>query len=328
MRLRKTVLTLMVLLNAGAAFAQDTDSIPGVRALLRPVSTHVPIGQPIWVSFVIANTSQEPITLTVPGTRPTIPSPEIGLPLLHVFSGQSGSGVVVTTESGRSWAQPMGFRAKSESPVLLLAPRSEVGTTLDLREFFPAFRGAGRYRIHWDPYHGAVHSNEIVITVAPRKDVVIVTDEGTMTIRLFYDNAPNHVENFVELAESGFYAGKTFHRLEPGYLLQGGCPRRDGTGIRLDGKRLSEEFNSRPHQKGSVSMALLEDDPDSASCQFFISNTRQKDWDGRYTVFGELVGDESFATLDRLMQTEIDEYARPIKTIYIRSTRLVNAPIR
>ena len=73
-------------------------------------------------------------------------------------------------------------------------------------------------------------------------------------------------------------------------------------------------------------MALLDDDPDSASCQFFLCNTRQKDWDGRYTVFGELTGEESAVTLDRLMAAPVDEFARPKRALYIRAVRLTDKP--
>ena len=132
--------------------------------------------------------------------------------------------------------------------------------------------------------------------------------------------------NFIELAKAGFYNGKTFHRLEPGYLLQGGCPRGDGTGIRTDGKRLRSEFNGNPMRKGTVAMALLEDDVDSASCQFFICNTRQKEWDGRYTVFAELIGEESFLTLDRLMATAVDDQSRPTRPLSMRNVRIIDAP--
>lgn len=197
----------------------------------------------------------------------------------------------------------------------MIAPRSSVGTTLDLREYFPAFRGAGRYRVVWRPYAAGISSVPIVMSIASLKQAEIITDEGTMTIRFFYQDAPRHVDNLIELAGSNFYDGKTFHRLEPGYLLQGGCPRGDGTGIRLDGKRVAAEFNGHPLQKGAVAMALLEDDPDSASCQFFICNTRQKEWDGRYTVFGELVGEESFETLDRLMTSPVDGSGHPMQTL-------------
>lgn len=324
--------TLAVLVGGGTALVQwhkaaADNAIPGIQAHLRATSQHVPINHPIWVQFSIENTTDEPVTLTVPGCEPAIPSPEMGLPLSHVFSGGALSGVLVTTEAGRHWDQPLGYRTPTQAPILLLAPRSTVGTTLDLREYFPSLRGAGQFRLSWKPYAAGVTSETVLLTIAPRKQVEMVTDDGTLTISLFYDDAPQHVANFLELAKSGFYTGKTFHRLEPGYMIQGGCPRGDGTGIRLDGRRIPAEFNNHPHQKGTVSMALLDDDPDSASCQFFISNTRQKDWDGRYTVFGELAGDSSMQTLDHLMAGPVDDHSRPKQTLYIRAVRIIDAPV-
>lgn len=304
------------------------NAIPGVRIRVQPSSTQFPLNHPVWVQFSLENTNNDPVTLTVPGTEPQIPPPEMGLPLSHVFSGGSAAaaGVVVTTEGGRHWDEPVKFRPSNQAPILLLGARSTVGATLDLRDFFPALRSPGQFRVTWKPYGGSLASESAVITIAPRKQVEIVTDDGTMTVNLLYDDAPQHVANFLELARTGFYSGKTFHRLEPGYLIQGGCPRGDGSGIRLDGKRLPSELNARPHEKGTVSMALLDDDPDSGSCQFFICNTRQKDWDGRYTVFGELVGDESFQTLDRLMSVAVDEHGRPQRALYLRTVRLIDAP--
>jgi cyclophilin family peptidyl-prolyl cis-trans isomerase len=287
---------------------------------------HVPVGQPVWVLFSIENLSDEPITLTVPGTEPEIPQPEMGLPICHVFSGNPSSGVTVITDSNRRLDKPVGYRSGKAAPILIIAPHSTVGTTVDIRDYYPVVRGAGHYRFSWQPYGGRIISETVSVTIAQRKQVEIVTDDGTMTMQLFYQDAPAHVANFIELAQSGFYNGKTFHRLEPGYLLLGGCPRGDGYGIRADGKRIPAEFNTRPHQKGSVSMALLEDDPDSGSCQFFLCNTRQKDWDGRYTVFGQLEGEESFATLDRLMSTPVDDKGRPVRTLYMRTVRVVDAP--
>ena len=324
MALSRLYITFVLTACCAAASASPDGAISGIRAHLMPASYHVPVGQPVWVLFAIENTTDEPITLTVPGTEPQIPSPEAGLPLSHVFSGGGSPGVVVTTESKRKWESPMGYHSSGEAPILIVAPRSTVGTSLDLRGYYPALRGAGQFRVAWHPYKGAVASDTIVLTIAPRKRAELVTDDGTMTLRFFYDEAPVHVANFIELAQAGFYNRKDFHRLEPGYFLQGGCPRGDGTGIRADGKRLPAEFNSQPHQKGTVSMALLDDDPDSASCQFFICNTRQREWDAKYTVFAQLVGDESFATLDRLMTTPVDEFGRPVRTLYIRSVRLID----
>lgn len=326
MLINRLCVTLSVAVLSVTASAQQITIIPGIRAVLRPVSHHIPMGQPVWIRFSIENISDEPITLTVPGKEPAIPSPELGLPLCHVFSGSLISAVTVTTESGRRWEQPLGYRAGSEAPILLIAPRSSVGITLSLRDYFPALRGAGQYRITWQPYGGRVNTETVVLTIAPLNRAEIITDKGTMTLRFFYADAPQHVANFLDLVKSGFYTGKTFHRIEPGYFLQGGCPRGDGTGIRTDGKRLAAEFNGHPIRKGTVAMALLEDNPDSASCQFFICNTRQKEWDGRYTAFGELVGEESYETLDRLMATPVDEQGRPIERMYMRNVRIVDAP--
>ncbi|MGD2109356.1 MAG: peptidylprolyl isomerase [Phycisphaerae bacterium] len=311
---------------AGEAPAQPVNPLLEVRAELRPVSYHFAVGQPVWVRFTIENLSDDAVTLQVPGTEPEIPSPESGLPHSHVFSGGNSSGVAVLTEAGRRLDQPVGHRPEEQAPILIVGPHSSVGSTLDLREYFPVLRGAGRYRIEWQPYRGLVSSHPVVLTVAALKLCEIVTDDGAMMMRFFYEDAPSTVANFIELAKSGFYSSKVFHRIEPGYLIQGGCPRGDGTGIRLDGKRIPAEFNGRIMDKGRVAMALLNDDPDSASCQFFICNTRQKDWDGRYTVFGELVGEESFATLERLMNRDVDEQGRPLDPLYMRSVRIIDAP--
>jgi peptidyl-prolyl cis-trans isomerase B (cyclophilin B) len=100
--------------------------------------------------------------------------------------------------------------------------------------------------------------------------------------------APRHVENFLKLARDGFYDNLIFHRILPGFVIQGGCPKGDGTGG--PGWRLKAEFNKRPHQPGTLSMARSSD-PDSAGSQFFICLTREKcrHLDGQYTGFGQVV---------------------------------------
>jgi peptidyl-prolyl cis-trans isomerase B (cyclophilin B) len=327
---RFMVMRRMSLLFAAAialpAAAQPLTMLPGVRAEVRPISTQVPTGRPVWVRFSIHNMNDEAVTLQVPGRELTIPSPEVGLPISHILGGNSPAAVTVSAESGRYWDEPLGHRKSAEAPLLLLAPHSTVGATLNMKDYFPALRGAGQYRITWQPYGGMIEAQSAVVTIAPLKYVEIITDTGSMTIRFFYADAPNHVANFLDLVESGFYMGKRFHRIEPGYLLQGGCPRGDGTGIRPDGKRVAAEFHDTPFRKGSVAMALLDDDPDSASCQFFICYTRQKEWDGRYTIFGELIGEQSFETLDQLMATPVDEEGRPTQPLVMRNVRSMPAP--
>ena len=329
MRTQSLAGLVVLLAFPSALWAEDVvaaPSLPGVRCHVRIKSSPSPVGQPVWAHFSIENTSSEPITLTVPGAEPEIPAAEMGLPLSHIFSGGGLPALTFTSESGRKYEEPIGYHAPARAPIVMIAPQSSVGSVVDLREFYPMLRGAGQYRLAWRPYGGGAVCDNVPVTIAPLKQVEIVTDDGKMTVRFYYDDAPETVANFLELVKSGFYNGKTFHRLEPGYLLQGGCPRGDGTGIRLDGKRVKAEFNSRPHQKGTLSMALLEDDPDSASCQFFICNTRQKSWDGKYTVFAELIGEESMATLDRMMATPVDDLGRPTRTLYMRNLRITDAP--
>lgn len=323
------IVALLALIGAvSPVVADEIEPIAGIRAHIKPKSYRTPLGSPVWVQLTLENTTNTSITLTVPGTDPDIPVPEMGLPLAHVFSGPSASGISVTTTSSRRWEVPVGYRAPDSAPILMIAPHSTVGTSIDLRDYFPTLRSAGEYRLAWAPYGGRVKSDTVVLNITPLKRAEIITDEGTMVVRLLYEDAPQTVANFIELAEAGFYNGKVFHRIEPGYFIQGGCPRGDGTGIRSDGKRVLAEFNANPHRKGSLSMALLSNgnDPDSASCQFFICNTRQKEWDGKYTVFGYLEGDASYETLERLMAIPVDDESRPTRTIYMRTIRTINAP--
>jgi peptidyl-prolyl cis-trans isomerase B (cyclophilin B) len=116
---------------------------------------------------------------------------------------------------------------------------------------------------------------------------VISTSHGDMTVELWNDVAPKHVENFLKLGREGFYDDKTFHRILPGFVVQGGCPRGDGTGG--PGWQVDAEFNEREHHPGTLSMARSAD-PDSAGSQFFICLTREKcqHLDRKYTAFGQV----------------------------------------
>jgi len=325
MNLRPFFLSFTVLFSVSTIVLAGEDG-QNIRIRVRLMSQQVALGKPVLAQFTVENITEKPITLTVPGTEPQLPQPEIGLPISHVFSGGVGGCLSVSTDSGRRWDQPVGYRPPKQAPILLLAPKSVVGTTLDLRDFYPTIRTAGQYRLTWRAYGGDAVSDTVVLTIAPFKNVEIVTDDGIITLKMHYEDSPANVANFLELVKSGFYSGKIFHRLEPGYMIQGGCPRGDGSGIRTDGKRIPGEINGRLHARGTVSMALLDDDPNSASCQFFICYTDQRDWDGRYTIFAELAGEASFETLDKLMATPVDEYGKPTRTLYMRTVRIVDAP--
>jgi cyclophilin family peptidyl-prolyl cis-trans isomerase len=122
---------------------------------------------------------------------------------------------------------------------------------------------------------------------------VIETSKGTITIRLFRSLAPRTVSNFIELAQKGFYNGLIFHRVEPGFCIQTGCPKGDGTGCYVDPstqkpRLLTLELNPRLRHNaaGVVAMARFGNDPNSASSQFYITLSPQPHLDNKYAIFG------------------------------------------
>ncbi len=123
---------------------------------------------------------------------------------------------------------------------------------------------------------------------------VIKTKVGDIEIKFLPDVAPKHVENFIKLAKSGFYNGTIFHRVIPGFMIQGGDPntkdslRKDSYGQGGPGHNVKAEFSDLPHKRGVVSMARAQD-PDSAGSQFFIVVEESRFLDRKYTIFGEVV---------------------------------------
>ncbi len=117
--------------------------------------------------------------------------------------------------------------------------------------------------------------------------VIIELAKGGRIVMEFYpQDAPNTVDNFITLAKKGFYDGLTFHRVVPGFVVQGGDP--EGTGYGGPGYTIKAEFNSRKHLTGTLAMARSAD-PDSAGSQFYICLAPQPGLDGEYTVFGQVI---------------------------------------
>jgi peptidylprolyl isomerase/peptidyl-prolyl cis-trans isomerase B (cyclophilin B) len=116
--------------------------------------------------------------------------------------------------------------------------------------------------------------------------VITLESGGEICVELFPEDAPRTVENWVGLARKGFYDGLSFHRVVPGFVVQGGDPRGNGTGG--PGYTIKAEFNRQKHVRGTVAMARSQD-PDSAGCQFYICFAPQPHLDGQYTVFGRVV---------------------------------------
>ncbi len=152
------------------------------------------------------------------------------------------------------------------------------------------------------------------------KQVTIHTDFGDMNLVFYPDKAPNHVANFIELAETGFYNGCKFHRIIDGFMIQGGCPRGDGMGN--GPRRLKAEFNDTPHVLGTLSMARAAD-PNSASCQFFICLDDADFLNGKYTAFGCIADEASLEVLQKIGQVPVEdsgtgEQSSPVEDVIIR----------
>ncbi len=151
--------------------------------------------------------------------------------------------------------------------------------------------------------------------------VVLQTNQGDIECEMWPDVAPNHVRNFLDLAYTGFYDGKGFHRVIKGFMIQGGCPKGTGTG---DGpRRLKAEFNAKKHEKGVLSMARSTD-PDSASCQFFVMHERSPHLDNQYSAFGKAVS--GLDIVDKIATTKVAPGDKPVtpqtitKAVVVRAT--------
>lgn len=259
--------------------------------------------------------------------------------------------------------QPMTIDVRPNEPVTLVMtnfggtvqdPQAtadiETPRQVDLKQIFPQMRTPGAYVLYAVPRGQSLPQfvgtpliiqsraddrrdaapGPVVYRVEPARYAVLHTDEGAMTIAFYLGSAPNTSNAFLTLAAEGYYDGLTFHRLVPGFVLQGGDPRGDGSGG--PGYALGAEFNARPHRKGVLSMARVGDPMEregampraqfanSAGSQFFLvlDDERARQLDRRYTVFGRVV--RGLDVLDRLAATPVGgpENQTPQKTLNIR----------
>lgn len=157
--------------------------------------------------------------------------------------------------------------------------------------------------------------------------MVIIEMENGKKIKLEMDRtaAPNTVKNFLSLANSGFYNGLIFHRVIPGFMIQGGCP--DGTGMGGPGYSIKGEFrangvaNGLKHTRGVISMARAMN-PNSAGSQFFIMHQDAPHLDGQYAAFGRVI--ESMETVDEIAAVPTDWSDRPLNVQRIKSITVEN----
>lgn len=138
------------------------------------------------------------------------------------------------------------------------------------------------------------------------------TSEGDITIELFDEDAPKTVENFTKLAADGFYDGLGFHRIIPDFMIQGGCPRGDGTGG--PGYTFEDEINDHKIVRGALAMANA--GPNTNGSQFFLVTKDECPWlDGNHTVFGRIT--DGMDVVDRIEATPTDPRDAPLEPVGI-----------
>ncbi len=142
---------------------------------------------------------------------------------------------------------------------------------------------------------------------------VIETKFGTITLKFFPEVAPGHVQNFIDLAKKGFYDGTIFHRVIPGFMIQGGDPiskdpNARGVGTGGPGYTIKAEFSDKPHMRGTLSMARS-GHPDSAGSQFYICVKDSRFLDKQYSVFGEV--ESGIEVADKIVSQARDANDKP-----------------
>ena len=157
-----------------------------------------------------------------------------------------------------------------------------------------------------------------------KKFVIEMENGAKMSGELYEDIAPKTVENFVSLVEKGFYVGLIFHRVIPGFMIQGGCP--EGTGMGGPGYTIPGEFdangfaNPLKHTRGVLSMARAMD-PNSGGSQFFIMVADAPHLDGQYAAFGKVT--EGMEEADRIVGVQRNAFDRPFEDQVIRTIRMI-----
>ena len=209
--------------------------------------------------------------------------------------------------------------------------------TIDLHTAYPALSEAGTYVLFAVPKgktaadfvgtpivievlaeRGAVES----IRIEPLRYEVMTTAAGPMTMAFYYDVAPNTVDSFLRLSSEGYYDGLTFHRIVPGFVIQGGDPKGDGTGG--PGYNINAEFNDHKHLEGVLSMARTQD-PNSGGSQFFVclDYAQTQQLDKQYTAFGKVV--EGMDAVKKIAGTPLADEAngKPASPQIIRNAEVL-----
>ena len=157
------------------------------------------------------------------------------------------------------------------------------------------------------------------------KAKLIIKNYGEIVVELDKDSAPITVENFVSLVNKGFYNGLTFHRVISGFMIQGGCPKGNGTGG--PGYEIKGEFkengvnNPIEHKRGVISMARAMD-PDSAGSQFFIMHKDGDFLNGKYAAFGKVIS--GIEVVDKIAEVKTNYADKPLTPVIIESISMID----
>ena len=169
-------------------------------------------------------------------------------------------------------------------------------------------------------------STLLLTTVVSAQEIAVIeTKFGKIGVEFFEDKAPGHVKNFKDLARKGFYDGTIFHRVIPGFMVQGGDPNtksddRSNHGMGGPGYSIKAEFNDTPHKRGILSMARSQD-PNSAGSQFFIVVKDAAFLDGQYTAFGKVLSGMTVA--DQIVNAPRDRRDNPNERIEMK-VKIIN----
>lgn len=155
------------------------------------------------------------------------------------------------------------------------------------------------------------------------KVIIEINKFGTIEVELYKDVAPITVDNFIKLVNKGFYNGLTFHRIIKGFMIQGGCPKGNGTGgpgYSIKGEFLANGVNNPlKHTRGVISMARAMD-PDSAGSQFFIMHKDAPHLDGQYAAFGKVIS--GIEVVDAIASVQTNFYDMPLEKVVIKQIKI------
>ncbi len=155
----------------------------------------------------------------------------------------------------------------------------------------------------------------------PNPHAIFETSMGTVDVELFADKAPKTVANFVTLAQKGFYNGLKFHRVIPGFMIQGGCPNGDGTGG--PGYEIDDEFGPGLKHANAGILSMANAGPDTGGSQFFITLAPTPWLDGKHAIFGKVVS--GMDVVQKVALVKRDRNDAPLSPVTMKTVKITGA---